>query len=89
MCWDAHSLRDKLCPSACKKLQVESSEVCPSWKGQKIWLGLTNIGFSSMLLGVHESEHIFSSCLFRSGFPVASKNKFGFFAISAFGELIH
>ena len=70
MCWDAHSLRDKLCPSACKNLQVESSEVCPSWKGQKIWLGLTNIGFSSMLLGVHESEHI----SFKLFFPVWLKS---------------
>lgn len=73
MCRDAHSLRDKLCPSACKNLQVESSEVCPSWKGQKIWLGLTNIGFSSMLLGVHESEHIFSSCLYGLVFQSPQK----------------
>ena len=48
---------EKLTPFA----QVESSVVRPSWKGQKIWLGLSNIGFSAMLLGMQERRTIFGT----------------------------
>ena len=33
------------CPSSG---QVAHSDVCPSWKGYKVWLGLSGIGFTAM-----------------------------------------
>ena len=41
-----------------KPCQVAHSDVCPSWKGRKVWLGLSSIGFSAMPLARFKGSRV-------------------------------